>query len=153
MSLKRLGWAFAVPFCWAGSHAVPWELNAASEREEPERRECVGDCRAKTWGRRHSESPCHKARHGEANTKRSLFNMLDRFLPRLPEQGENVAKVQQTARKEHRHRLVTARRPRGLRWRWLLCSPVSSLPSWLSESLPERRAYSVRVRRRPMGTQ
>lgn len=26
--------------------------------KKPKRRECVGDCRAKTWGRRHGQSPC-----------------------------------------------------------------------------------------------
>lgn len=94
--------------------------------EESKRGECVGDCRAETWGRGHSLSPCSKVGQGWENTKRSLFNKLDRFLPRLP-----VAKAWQRYSKRHgRYKtvgMVTARRTA-----WPLLGGCSALLSGLS---------------------
>jgi hypothetical protein len=71
----------------------------------------------------------HVTKHDMARRtlRERVFNMLDRFPPRLPEQGENMAKVQQSAGKEHGKDMVI-----------LPCSPLFVL-------LP--------VRREPMSVQ
>jgi hypothetical protein len=60
--------------------------------------------------------------------------------------GELMVKVQHLAQKEHRHHMVMAREPRGLCWGGWPYSPVSSLPSWHSDSGGRLRAHSVRFR-------
>jgi hypothetical protein len=123
---------------------VPYgNIKVKTSGEEPKRSKCVGDCRATTWGRRHSESPCGKVEHGWDDLYVHHNKWLNQDSTMLPDLGKSMAKVQQTARKVHDQSMVIARRPRGPMLGWLLCSPVSSLPSWHSESCAGTRAYSV----------
>ena len=61
----------------------------------------------------------------------------------LPDLGKSMAKVQQSAGKEHDQSMVTARRPRGVCWGGgpALLSLLSprGIPSWAKPA-----AYSVR---------
>ena len=114
--------------CWAGEpRGCHGNTKVHRSGGEPRRRECVGDCRAKTWWANIKRTPYSKADMDTANAKRHLFNMLDRFPPCNPEHGKSMAKVQQTAGKEHGKDMVI-----------LPCSPLFVL-------LP--------VRREPMSVQ
>jgi hypothetical protein len=71
-------------------NSVPWEHQSGGDWGRTKPTECVADCRAKTWGQRHSNH--HAPRPSKARRRQSerFFNRLDRFPPCSPEQGKSM---------------------------------------------------------------